>query len=133
MPRPERESGSGVSKTTAAADRKVSKMMRRPDHPDLLALIEIVASWDDAIDGADGAEKDRVYEMVGKDKVDLRAAAYVGMQRAMRAYIPNHQLGDVKETVAHMGETAVGATLWMEGVLVGVELERRRQAKRRAG
>lgn len=105
-------------------------MMRRPDHPDLLSLIEIVAQWDDAIDGVDGEEKDRVYEMVAKDKVDLKAAAYVGLQRAIRVFIPNKQLGDVKATIEHMGETSGGATLWMEGVLVGVELERRRQLKR---
>lgn len=97
--------------------------MRRPDHPDLLRLIELVDEWDRAIDDAgDGGEKDRVYEMIAADKVDPQAASYVGMQRALRAY----GVDDLPGMVNRMAEVARGTTLWMEGVLVGVELERRR-------
>ena len=100
-------------------------MRRRPDHPDLLRLLDLAGEFDDATDaGTDGAAWERGFEIIATDRVDPAAAWEVAFMRARRATGGN--------MLTHLAELLMGARLWVEGVLIGVELERRRQRRNSA-
>lgn len=97
---------------------------RPADSPDLLTLIETIAGWDDRMDAtATRSDKDAMYREIAGDRVDLQAASYVGMQRAMRVY----GVTDAGGVLAKMPELSVGTALYMEALALGVELERSRR------
>lgn len=102
-------------------------MRRRPDHPDLLRLLDLADEFDVATDagpdgatwGPEGAGWGRGFEIIAIDRVDPAAAWEVAFMRAGRV-----TGGDM---FTHLAELLMGARLWVEGVLLGVELERRRR------
>jgi hypothetical protein len=102
-------------------------MPRPPDHPDLLALLDLVDELDRLLeDATDGVTHERLLRLATTDRVDLRAASHVGHQRARQMWGADTSAS----LIAQMADLALGAALWQEGVLVGVALERRRQRGR---
>lgn len=102
-------------------------MPRPPDHPDLLALLDLVDELDRLLeDATDGVTRERLLQLAATDRVDLRAATHVGHQRARQIWGAD----TFDALTAQMADLARGAVLWREGVMVGVELERRRQRGR---
>jgi hypothetical protein len=94
-----------------------SRPVGRPaDSPDLLALIETVATRRD---------KDRLYQEIAGARVDLQAAAYVGNQRAMRAL----GIDDTAGVMVNLLELTQMTALYMEALALGVELERQRKGR----
>lgn len=100
---------------------------KRSDHPDLLALLDLVDELDRLLeDATDGVARERLLEMAATDRVDLRAASHVGHRRARKMW-GAHTFAAL---TAHMADLVRGAVLWQEGVVIGVELERRRHRGR---
>lgn len=97
---------------------------RPADSPDLLALLDTIAGWDDRMDAtATRRDKDAMYEEIAGARVDLKAAAYVGMQRAMRAM----GVDDARGVMDNIGTLGQMTALYMEALALGVELERSRK------
>lgn len=97
------------------------------DHPDLLALLDLVDELDRLLeDATDGVTRERLLQLAATDRVDLRAATHVGHRRARQMWGAD----TIAALTSQMADLARGTALWREGVMVGVELERRRQRGR---
>ena len=91
----------------------------RPTHPDFWAMSAVVIDLDAKADTA----PTRAFGDAAVGAVDERSLSYMAMQRGIRAARILGQDTDIA--------TALAATLgasWAEGVIVGIELERRRQS-----
>jgi hypothetical protein len=95
----------------------------RPDDPDFWTLSSVVIDYDTPMDAATGQDaKDVVYAAIVSERIDGPSLHYMAVQRARRFIA---QLGQPDNTAL----ATVLATVWSEGVVVGIEAERRRLAR----
>lgn len=91
----------------------------RPDHPDFWTLSSVVIDFDARMDAVTGAAKHAVYEAVVAEHIDGASLTYMAVQRARKAVA---ELGQPDNAAL----ATLLATVWSEGILAGVEVERRR-------
>lgn len=96
----------------------------RPDHPDFWTLSSVVLDFDTRMDTAPStAAKHEAYEAIVAERIHDPSLTYMAVQRARKA-------------VAELGQpdnkalATLIATVWSEGVLTGIEVERRRTTHR---
>lgn len=112
----------------------MSEFPLRPDHPDFWLLAAIVQDYDMVMDDAQTDQiRDRRHANLVSRLIDGESLAYLAMQRAMRLAMQRavRMVGtQTRDAVRdNRKEITMLASTYYEGVLVGIELERRRAKK----
>lgn len=94
--------------------------MERPDHEDLRTLIDIIAQGKDA--EADAQGKDFDLGEYCAPYIDTKSLSYMALQRAMLI----SGLKSPTDVMTHLDTVMRMASLYMEGVVAGIQFERRR-------
>lgn len=95
----------------------------RPEHADFEVLVQIVTEvLSQRIDTAEDSNAE--FEKVLAETIDPASASYMALQRALRSF----GLASPQEIVTRMDDLFRGCSLYLEGLIAGVEFERRRAA-----
>lgn len=84
-----------MSDEVNAMDVVFGKNPRRPNHPDLWRISEVLLHNDGAVDGAAPDEKRTVWVGITEDLVDMESLLFMADQRVLRAFGPMRSMDEI--------------------------------------
>lgn len=96
----------------------------RPEHPDFDLLLEVVTEvLSDRLAQVQSREdKNAVFEQILGEHIDASSASYMALQHAVRAW----GIQQPQDVLEKMTDLFRGCSLYLEGLIAGIEFERRR-------